>query len=137
VKIAGEKKKINTESTEEEENTEKKRERETKESRNSGKKMAWCLRCTEVAVQRGTLKSLRCRPEGRRYICRTLWSISKPKFKIGDKVKVIGLPVTTYAPGVKDELGTEELFRSMLGKVYTVRGFDETGHIELHPTRLD
>ena len=32
-----------------------------------------------------------------------------------------------FAPGIKDELGTEKLFRSMLGKVYTVRGFANTG----------
>jgi len=29
----------------------------------------------------------------------------------------------TYPPGVKDELGTEKLFKGMIGKVYTVRGF--------------
>jgi hypothetical protein len=43
----------------------------------------------------------------------------------------------TFAPGVKDELGTERLFKSMLGKVYTVRGFDKYGHIELVPKRLN
>lgn len=59
----------------------------------------------------------------------------KRKFKVGDKVTVIGLRATTYAPGVKDELGTEKLFRSMLGEVYTVRGFDEYEYIELQPKR--
>jgi hypothetical protein len=43
----------------------------------------------------------------------------------------------TFAPGIKDELGTEKLFKSMLGRVYTVRGFDEYGHVELQPKRLD
>jgi hypothetical protein len=32
----------------------------------------------------------------------------------------------TFPPGIKDELGTEKLFKSMLGKVYTVRGFDKS-----------
>jgi hypothetical protein len=61
----------------------------------------------------------------------------KQTIRIGDKVVVIGLSTVTYPPGVRDELGTEKLFRSMLGKVYTVRGFDEHGDIELHPTRRD
>ena len=30
-----------------------------------------------------------------------------------------------FPPGVRDELGTKKLFRSMLGKAYTVRGFDK------------
>jgi hypothetical protein len=30
-------------------------------------------------------------------------------------------------------LGTEKLFKSMIGKTYTVRGFDDYGHVELHP----
>jgi hypothetical protein len=38
-----------------------------------------------------------------------------------------------YPPGMKDELGTEKLFKSMLGRIYTVRGFDEYGYVELHP----
>jgi hypothetical protein len=42
----------------------------------------------------------------------------------------------TFAPGVKDELGTEDLFKSMIGKVYTVQGFDEYEYVELHPRRL-
>jgi hypothetical protein len=57
--------------------------------------------------------------------------------KIGDKVMVVGLSTVTYPPGITDELGTEKLFKNMLGKVYTVRGFDEYGNIELHPTRRD
>jgi hypothetical protein len=38
------------------------------------------------------------------------------KFRVGDKVKVVGMSPVTFAPGVKDELGTEKLFKSMLGK---------------------
>jgi hypothetical protein len=57
------------------------------------------------------------------------------KFHIGDKVKVVGMSPVTFRPGVKDELGTEKLFKSMLGKVYTVRGFDKYGNLELEPKR--
>jgi len=32
-------------------------------------------------------------------------------------VKVIGMSPVRFPPGVKDELGTEKLFKSMLGKV--------------------
>jgi hypothetical protein len=59
------------------------------------------------------------------------------KFRVGDKVKIVGMSPVTFAPGVKDELGTEMLFKSMLGKVYTVRGFDEYGNVELQPKRLN
>jgi hypothetical protein len=61
----------------------------------------------------------------------------KHKFRIGDKVRVIGMSPVTFPPGVKDELGTEKLFRNMLGKVYTVRGFDKYGNVELEPKRLN
>jgi hypothetical protein len=61
----------------------------------------------------------------------------KQPIKSGDKVVVIGLSTVTYPTGMRDELGTEKLFRSMLGKVYTVRGFDKYGNIELHPTSRD
>ena len=57
--------------------------------------------------------------------------------RIGDEVVVIGLSTVTYPSGVRDELGTEKLFKSMVGKVYTVRGFDDYGNIELRPTRRD
>ena len=62
--------------------------------------------------------------------------MGKRPFKIGDKVRVNRLPVITFAPGVKDELGTAKLFRYMLGKVYTVRGYDKYGFVELEPRRL-
>jgi len=63
--------------------------------------------------------------------------MAKRGFQVGDKVKVVGMSKVTYPPGTKDELGTEKLFESMLGKVYTVRGFDEYGNVELQPKRWD
>jgi hypothetical protein len=59
------------------------------------------------------------------------------KFWVGDKVRVTGMSPVTFRPGVKDELGTEKLFKSMLGRVYTVRGFDKYGNVELEPKRLN
>ena len=59
------------------------------------------------------------------------------KFRIGDKVKVVGMSPVAFVPGVKDELGTGKLFKSMLGKVYTVRGFDRHGNVELQPNALN
>lgn len=59
------------------------------------------------------------------------------KFRVGDKIKVIRYAPSTYAAGVKDELGTEKLFRRIVGRVYTIKGFDKYGHVELHPTRKD
>ena len=56
---------------------------------------------------------------------------------MGDKVKVVGMPPMSFAPGLKDELGTEKLFKGMLGNVYTVRGFDKYGNLELGPKRSD
>jgi hypothetical protein len=61
----------------------------------------------------------------------------KRKFKIGDKIRVIAYRPGKYAPGVKDTLGTEGLFKSMVGRRYTIRGFDEYGHIELRPKPMD
>jgi len=60
---------------------------------------------------------------------------SKRAFQVGDKVTVTGMRKVTYPPGMKDELGTEKLFRRMLGKVYTVRGLDNYGNVELEPKR--
>jgi hypothetical protein len=59
------------------------------------------------------------------------------KFRVGDKVKVVGMSPVTFPLGVQDELGTEKLFKSMLGRVYTVRGFDKYGNVELQPKRLN
>jgi hypothetical protein len=64
-------------------------------------------------------------------------NMPKRAFKVGDKVSVIGSPPIRFSPGVRDQLGTKKLFKSMVGKVYTVRGFDKYGHIELRPKRLD
>jgi NAD(P)-dependent dehydrogenase (short-subunit alcohol dehydrogenase family) len=63
--------------------------------------------------------------------------MEKRKFRIGDRVKVVGMSPVIFAPGVKDELGTEKLFKSMLGKVYTVRVVDKYGNVELEPKRLN
>jgi hypothetical protein len=63
--------------------------------------------------------------------------MGKRKFQLGDKVRVIGIPKMAFTPSVKDELGAERLFKSMLGKVYTVRGFDKIGNIELKRKRLN
>jgi hypothetical protein len=62
--------------------------------------------------------------------------MGKRKFQVGDRITVAGLPTINFAPGVRDELGTKKLFRSMLGKVHTVREFDRYGHVELQPKRL-
>jgi hypothetical protein len=61
----------------------------------------------------------------------------KRQFRVGDKVKVIGMPKISISQELEDELGTEKLFKRMVGKVYTVQGFDEYGHVELHPKRLN
>jgi hypothetical protein len=42
--------------------------------------------------------------------------MAKRRFQVGDKVKVVGMSPVTFPPGVKDELGTEKLFKSMLGR---------------------
>jgi hypothetical protein len=60
----------------------------------------------------------------------------RKKFKVGDKIRVIGYRAGKYSPGVVDEMGTEKLFKSMVGRRYTIRGFDDYGHIELEPKRL-
>ena len=62
--------------------------------------------------------------------------MTKRKLKIGDKIRVTGYRPGKYAPGVVDDLGSEELFKSMVGRCYTVRGFDDYGNIELQPKRL-
>jgi hypothetical protein len=62
--------------------------------------------------------------------------MAKPKFKLGDKIRVIGYRPGKYAPGVEDDMGTEELFKSLVGRRNTIRGFDDYGHIELRPKPL-
>jgi len=62
--------------------------------------------------------------------------MAKPKFKIGDKIRVIGYRPGKYSPGYVDGMGTEELFKSLVGRRYTIRGFDDYGNIELRPKPL-
>jgi len=61
--------------------------------------------------------------------------MAKTKFRVGDKVKAVGTPSIKFAPSVKDEMGTKKLFKSMVGRVHTVRGFDDIGNVELEPKR--
>jgi hypothetical protein len=58
------------------------------------------------------------------------------KLQVGDKIRVTGYRQGKYPPGFIDDMGTEELFQSMVGRRYTIRGFDDYGHIELQPKRL-
>jgi hypothetical protein len=62
--------------------------------------------------------------------------MAKKKLQMGDKIRVIGYRPGRYPLGIVDELGTEELFKSMVGRRYTVRGFDDHGNVELQPKRL-
>ena len=62
--------------------------------------------------------------------------MAKRKLKIGDKIRVVGYRPGKYAPGVADDMGTEKLFKKLVGRRYTVRGFDDYGHVELRPKRL-
>jgi hypothetical protein len=57
------------------------------------------------------------------------------KFKVGDIVEVTHYTPVHWPPGVKDELGTEALFQRIVGKRYRIIGFDDCGHLELHPKR--
>jgi len=62
---------------------------------------------------------------------------TKRKLKVGDTIRVTGYRPGKYAPGAVDDMGTEELFKSLVGRRYTVRGFDRYGHIELRPKPRD
>lgn len=59
-------------------------------------------------------------------------------FKIGDRVRVVDIPVDLKDPDydMKDsdyqEMRTAELFRFCLGREFTVYGFGRYGHVELH-----
>jgi hypothetical protein len=61
----------------------------------------------------------------------------KRQFRVGDKVKVIGMPKLSISQELEDELGTERLFKRMVGKAYSVQGFGEYGHVEFHLKRLN
>lgn len=52
-------------------------------------------------------------------------------------VEAVHYTAEQYAPGVKNELATEVLFQRLIGRRYRIMGFDDHGHIELHPTRRD
>ena len=60
----------------------------------------------------------------------------KRKLKLGDLVKVIGYRPGKYPPKFKDKMGTEKLFKSLVGKQYRIQGFGRYGHIELWPKKL-
>jgi len=62
--------------------------------------------------------------------------MAKQKLKIGDKIRVTGYRPVKYPPGIVDDIGTEDLFKSLVGRRYTVKGFDDYGNIELQPKRL-
>ena len=66
--------------------------------------------------------------------CRGSAKKDKRKFKVGDIVEVTQYTPGRYAPGVKDELGTEALFQRIVGRRYRIMGFNKHGHVELHPT---
>lgn len=62
----------------------------------------------------------------------------RPGFAVGDRVRIIDI-----APELKDPkydrkvrgMQTAELFRFCLGRVFTICGFDQYGHAELHVSR--
>lgn len=60
---------------------------------------------------------------------------SGSKFKIGDTIRVVGYRPGKYPAGTKDKMGTEKLFKSMVGRSYKIKGFDQYGNIELELKR--
>jgi hypothetical protein len=63
--------------------------------------------------------------------------VKKMKFEIGDRVKVVAYTPGKYPPGMEDEMGTEALFQSLVGKSYRVYWVDQIRYLELRPTRQD
>lgn len=63
--------------------------------------------------------------------------MARRKFKVGDKIRVIGYRPGKYAPGVVDDMGTERLFKSLVGRRYTIKGLDDYGYIEVWPKPHD
>ena len=59
--------------------------------------------------------------------------MASEQFKVGDKIRVIGYRPGKYPPGYVDDMGTEELFKSLVGRRYTIRGFD-ADRLDLHPS---
>jgi len=62
--------------------------------------------------------------------------MSKNTLNIGDTIKVIAYLPGKYSPGATDELGTEKLFKSLVGRRFKIEGFDDYGNIHLSPKRL-
>jgi hypothetical protein len=63
-------------------------------------------------------------------------SMARKNLKVGDTIKVTGYRPGKYPSGVTDEMGTERLFKSLVGRRYTIKGFDDYGNVELQPKRL-
>ena len=62
--------------------------------------------------------------------------MANKNLKVGDTISVTGYQPEKYSPGVTDEMGTEKLFKSLVGRRYTIKGFDAYGNIELEPKHL-
>lgn len=39
--------------------------------------------------------------------------MAREKFKVGDKIRVIGYRPGVYPPGIEDDMGTEALFKEL------------------------
>jgi len=63
--------------------------------------------------------------------------VSKRKLKTGNAVLVLKAPPFGLPKGVRDEIGWKKLLKDMVGKVYTVMGFDDYGNAELPPKPLN
>jgi hypothetical protein len=57
-----------------------------------------------------------------------------PKFKVGDKVKVVKIPSDLDD---RAGIGTPEVFKRALGRKFLVEGFDRYGYVELRVTKDD
>jgi hypothetical protein len=51
--------------------------------------------------------------------------------KIGDRVRVIGVPDPLPPDGDVDDLNTTRLFRSCVGRIFSIAGFNDEGYVEL------
>ena len=61
--------------------------------------------------------------------------MKRKRFRIGDRVVLTKAPPFRLPPGMKDEIGTGKLLKSMVGRTFTVAGFDKYGHVELWPNQ--
>jgi hypothetical protein len=66
-----------------------------------------------------------------------IYILFKVHIRVGDTVRVVAYTPGRYRPGVRDELGTERLFKGLVGRTFRVFGVDRYGHVELRPTRKD